>query len=90
VVEPYAWPSAELVVRLLTKAVGDGVRLEEEGGVTYATSSSGSGRYRVDEHGCACKAGENGLWCKHRALYIVSNLETMVKRYGMPPWEGVE
>lgn len=87
--DTFAWPSLELWSRLLVMAVRDGVELVERGGETYATSSDGSRVYKVSERGCACKAGEHGLWCKHRALYVAQNVERIAREYGLPAWLAV-
>ena len=67
------------LAHLYARALEEGVKLRDDpdhpGLFALATSGTTKGvEYRVNEFTCACKAGENGMDCKHRALFLVEHM----------------
>lgn len=61
--------------QLLGRALAQEIKLSEDPEMpslfAIATSGTEPGKtYRVNEYVCTCPAGENGMPCKHRALFL--------------------
>jgi hypothetical protein len=59
--------------RALQRAIAEAldVLTEPQSGRTFVESGTTPGIvYEVTEHGCSCKAGQNGVPCKHRACLL--------------------
>lgn len=73
---------------LLERAQLENVRLtpiKRARRLMYATSgATGRVAYTVDEFGCSCPAGRNGVDCKHRALYLFTHFARLTAAYGYP------
>lgn len=64
-------------LELLARARADGIVLipmQRSNRVMLATSSAQQRVYQVDGDTCTCKAGDCGVPCKHRALWIHDHL----------------
>ena len=70
--KPLPFPASKLA-ELLLRARRDGIVLTpipRSRRIMRASSSTGSTVYYVDADTCTCKAGQCGVPCKHRALWI--------------------
>lgn len=87
------WMSEQNFRRLLVKAYEEGIRLEpvpRTEFVKFATSASDAKkRYVVSDNGCNCAAAENGVDCKHYALFTMDQLPRLIETYGAPQWLDV-
>ena len=72
----------EELMPLYLRAIAEKVKLRDdpEYPELFALATSGTQEgveYRVNEFLCACQAGQHGMNCKHRALFLVKHIRRL-------------